>query len=113
MMCPMKQELPSVDLSSGKRRYLFWSNTKMALGRKIRSHRSENGKKIMGEDPQSLENKGFLQISQLVLHSNKKSHKIIVLDGFVILFLLFCVVCKSISALLTPTIDTNRLFDTK
>lgn len=65
----MKQELPSVDLSSGKRRYLFWSNTKMALGRKIRSHRSENGKKIMGEDPQSLENKGFSQISQLVLHS--------------------------------------------
>lgn len=71
MMCPMKQELPSVDLSSGKRRYLFWSNTKMALGRKIRSHRSENGKKIMGEDPQSLENKGFSQISQLVLHSRK------------------------------------------
>jgi len=67
----MKQELPSVDLSSGKRRYLFWSNTKMALGRKIRSHRSENGKKIMGEDPQSLENKGFSQISQLVLHSIK------------------------------------------
>lgn len=67
----MKQELPSVDLSSGKRRYLFWSNTKMALGRKIRSHRSENGKKIMGEDPQSLENKGFSQISQLVLHSRK------------------------------------------
>ena len=45
--------------------------------------------------------------------TNKKSHKIIVLDGFVILFLLFCVVCKSISALLTPTIDTNRLFDAK
>ena len=43
----------------------------MALGWKIRSHGSENGKKIMGEDPQSLENHGFPQISQLVLHSIK------------------------------------------
>ena len=48
MMCPVKQELPSVDLSSDKSRYLFWSNTKMALGWKIRSHLSENGKENNG-----------------------------------------------------------------
>ena len=49
---------------------IFFGRTlKLTLGWKIRSHRSENGKKIMGEDPQSLENHGFPQISQLVLHS--------------------------------------------
>ena len=31
----------------------------------------KKGKKIMGEDPQSLENHGFPQISRLVLHSIK------------------------------------------
>ncbi|MEI3362186.1 MAG: hypothetical protein V8R75_06205 [Oscillospiraceae bacterium] len=51
---------------------IFFDRTlKLTLGWKIRSHRSENGKKIMGEDPQSLENHGFPQISQLVLHSIK------------------------------------------
>jgi len=51
---------------------IFFGRTlKLTLGWKIRSHRSENGKKIMGEDPQSLENHGFPQISQLVLHSTK------------------------------------------
>ena len=51
---------------------IFFGRTlKLTLGWKIRSHRSENGKKIMGEDPQSLENHGFPQISQLVLHSIK------------------------------------------
>lgn len=51
---------------------IFFGRTlKLTLGWKIRSHRSENGKKIMGENPQSLENHGFPQISQLVLHSNK------------------------------------------
>ena len=49
---------------------IFFGRTlKLTLGWKIRSHRSENGKKIMGEDPQSLENHGFPQISQLVLPS--------------------------------------------
>lgn len=49
---------------------IFFGRTlKLTLGWKIRSHRSENGKKIMGENPQSLENHGFPQISQLVLHS--------------------------------------------
>ena len=49
---------------------IFFGRTlKLTLGWKIRSHGSENGKKIMGEDPQSLENHGFPQISQLVLHS--------------------------------------------
>ena len=43
----------------------------MTLEWKVRSYRSENGRKIMGEDRRSLENKDFLQISQLVLHSNK------------------------------------------
>ncbi|WP_417092316.1 hypothetical protein [Intestinimonas timonensis] len=51
---------------------IFFGRTlKLTLGWKIRSHRSENGKKIMGENPQSLENHGFPQISQLVLHSIK------------------------------------------
>ena len=51
---------------------IFFGRTlKLTLGWKIRSHRSENGKKIMGEDPQSLQNHGFPQISQLVLHSIK------------------------------------------
>lgn len=51
---------------------IFFGRTlKLTLGWKIRSHRSENGKKIMGENPQSLENHGFPQISQLVLHSTK------------------------------------------
>lgn len=44
---------------------IFFGRTlKLTLGWKIRSHRSENGKKIMGENPQSLENHGFPQISQ-------------------------------------------------
>ena len=43
----------------------------MTLEWKVRSYRSENGRKIMSEDPQSLENHGFPQISQLVLHSIK------------------------------------------
>ena len=43
----------------------------MTLEWKVRSYRSENGRKIMGEDRRSLENKDFLQISQLVLHSKK------------------------------------------
>ena len=52
---------------------IFFGRTlKLTLGWKIRSHRSENGKKIMGEDPQSLQNHGFPQISQLVLHSRKR-----------------------------------------
>lgn len=51
---------------------IFFGRTlKLTFGWKIRSHGSENGKKIMGEDPQSLENHGFPQISQLVLHSIK------------------------------------------
>lgn len=51
---------------------IFFGRTlKLTLGWKIRSHRSEKGKKIMGEDPQSLENHGFPQISRLVLHSIK------------------------------------------
>ena len=41
----------------------------MTLEWKVRSYRSENGRKIMSEDRRSLENKDFLQISQLVLHS--------------------------------------------
>lgn len=54
---------------------IFFGRTlKLTLGWKIRSHRSENGKKIMGEDPQSLENHGFPQISQLVLHSRSSVH---------------------------------------
>ena len=44
----------------------------MTLEWKVRSYRSENGRKIMSEDRRSLENKDFLQISQLVLHSKKK-----------------------------------------
>lgn len=44
----------------------------MTLEWKVRSYRSENGRKIMSEDRRSLENKDFLQISQLVLHSIKK-----------------------------------------
>ena len=43
----------------------------MTLEWKVRSYRSENGRKIMSEDRRSLENKDFLQISQLVLHSTK------------------------------------------
>ncbi|WP_139193379.1 hypothetical protein [Angelakisella massiliensis] len=55
---------------------IFFGRTlKLTLGWKIRSHRSENGKKIMGENPQSLENHGFPQISQLVLHSIKQLQK--------------------------------------
>ena len=77
----------------------------------------QKSEKSMGETSrlrsESLALSQFSEISFLAQLANKKSHKIIVLDGFVILFLLFCVVCKSISALLTPTIDTNRLFDTK
>ena len=41
----------------------------MTLEWKVRSYRSENGRKIMGKDQKSLENRGFLQISQLVLRS--------------------------------------------
>uniref|UniRef100_UPI00260E6792 hypothetical protein n=1 Tax=uncultured Flavonifractor sp. TaxID=1193534 RepID=UPI00260E6792 len=68
---------------------IFFGRTlKLTLGWKIRSHRSENGKKIMGEDPQSLENHGFPQISQLVLHSRNplESHDS---SGLFLFFLLF------------------------
>lgn len=68
---------------------IFFGRTlKLTLGWKIRSHRSKNGKKIMGEDPQSLENHGFPQISQLVLHSNKplKSQNF---SGFSLFFSIF------------------------
>ena len=44
----------------------------MTLGWKVRSYRSENGRKIMGKDQKILENRGFSQISQLVLHSSYK-----------------------------------------
>ena len=74
---------------------IFFGRTlKLTLGWKIRSHRSENGKKIMGEDPQSLENHGFPQISQLVLHSNKtlKSQDFSV---FLLFSSLFCPICFS------------------
>lgn len=55
---------------------IFFGRTlKLTFGWKIRSHGSENGKKIMGEDPQSLENHGFPQISQLVLHSRQRTLK--------------------------------------
>ncbi|WP_294754174.1 hypothetical protein, partial [uncultured Flavonifractor sp.] len=51
---------------------IFFGRTlKLTLGWKVRSYRSENGRKIMGEDRRSLENKDFLQISQLVLHARK------------------------------------------
>ena len=47
----------------------------MTLEWKVRSYRSENGRKIMSEDRRSLENKDFLQISQLVLHSRQRTLK--------------------------------------
>lgn len=87
---------------------IFFGRTlKLTLGWKIRSHRSENGKKIMGEDPQSLENHGFPQISQLVLHSNKplKSHDF---SGFLHFPLLFCLVYSCTCCLThTPTHTGN------
>ena len=68
---------------------IFFGRTlKLTLGWKIRSHRSENGKKIMGEDPQSLENHGFPQISQLVLHSINPSESVDS-DGFSLVFITF------------------------
>lgn len=67
---------------------IFFGRTlKLTLGWKIRSHRSENGKKIMGEDPQSLENHGFPQISQLVLHSTK--HLEVIQDAFLLSHFLY------------------------
>ena len=49
----------------------------MTLEWKVRSYRSENGRKIMSEDRRSLENKDFLQISQLVLHSINRWNRMI------------------------------------
>lgn len=57
----------------------------MTLEWKVRSYRSENGRKIMSEDRRSLENKDFLQISQLVLHSTRLS-----LDAVRVRTLFFC-----------------------
>ena len=58
----------------------------MTLEWKVRSYRSENGRKIMSEDRRSLENKDFLQISQLVLHSIKTPFS----SRKAVFFLLFC-----------------------
>ena len=77
MMCPMKQALPSVNLLAWIKRTFFFGRTlKLTLGWKIRSHRSENGKKIMGEDPQSLENQWIsANISiGLTLHVDRERH---------------------------------------
>lgn len=69
MMCPMKQVLPSVNLSAWIKRTSFLVEHENDPRVENPQPSQRKRQKIMGEDPQSLENHGFPQISQLVLHS--------------------------------------------
>ena len=71
MMCPMKQVLPSVNLSAWIKRTSFLVEHENDPRVENPQPSQRKRQKIMGEDPQSLENHGFPQISQLVLHSTK------------------------------------------
>lgn len=74
MMCPMKQVLPSVNLSAWIKRTSFLVEHENDPRVENPQPSQRKRQKIMGEDPQSLENHGFPQISQLVLHSRSSVH---------------------------------------